>query len=255
MRLTKLIRPFQRHPFPVRALLQRVIALTYSMPADVLANSLPSGLEVDRFGDQGFLTVALVQTRALRPAFLPAVCGKDFFLAGFRIFARYRTGTGHSLRGLFILRSQTDSRIMWLFGNLLTRYRYQVAKVAFAETPEEVHVTMDTPDGTGNLNIRGRLEEGGLPAGSVFPNERIARRFCGPMPFTFDYEPETHSIIRIKGVRSSWRPTLVDIHVDRLAFFERYFPGVPYRLASAFTVCEVPYTWLKGVREPLSRLG
>ena len=48
--------------------------------------------------DFGFLAIAMVQTEALRPAFLPACFGRDFFLIGYRIFARYRTRAGRTLR-------------------------------------------------------------------------------------------------------------------------------------------------------------
>ena len=41
------------------------------------------------------------------------------FFSGYRIFTRYRTTAGRTLRGLRILRSDTDRLSMQLFGNLL----------------------------------------------------------------------------------------------------------------------------------------
>jgi len=41
-----------------------------------------------------------------------------------------------------------------------------------------------------------------LPQGSPFRDFHQARVYAGPMPFTFDYERQTHSIVVIEGVRS-----------------------------------------------------
>ena len=67
-----MIHLLKRHPFPVVARFDRVLALSYALPAAVLEPLLPPGLTLDTYGEHGFLTIALVQTRGLRPAGLPA---------------------------------------------------------------------------------------------------------------------------------------------------------------------------------------
>ena len=64
------------------------------------------------------------RARSLRPAGLPAFVGQDFFLAGYRVFARLRLSDGRTLRGLRILRSDADRWSMVAGGNLLTHYNY-----------------------------------------------------------------------------------------------------------------------------------
>src|SRR5438552_4181764 len=83
-----------------------------------LARRLPPGLQLDTWQGRGFVAIALVQTRGLRPVGLPARLGQDFFLSGYRIFARFTPASGRqrTLRGLRILRSDTDRRLMVLFG-------------------------------------------------------------------------------------------------------------------------------------------
>jgi hypothetical protein len=93
-----------------------------------------------------------------------------------------------------------------------------------------------------------------LPAGSPFKTLRDARRFAGPLPFTFDYESQTHSIIAIRGVRERWEPRLVDVDVRQANFFNHG----PFRrakpiLASAFYVQDIPYRWERGVRYALAK--
>jgi hypothetical protein len=244
----------KRHPLPIRAFFKRSLVLTYAYPRELLEPLLPPGLELDVFGDVGFLAIAMVQTERLRPAFLPRIAGRDFFLTGYRVFARYRTNEGRRLRGLRILRSDTDRRAMACFGNLLTHYHYRTARVEVREDADVLEIQVTTPKGEADLHVRAHLAgTQTLPAGSPFGDLREARRFAGPLPFTFDYEEETHSIIRIEGVRSNWTPLPVEVEVLRNTFIEREpFARAPARLANAFLVSRVPYEWRRGVRAPLS---
>src|SRR5712692_7266782 len=108
----------KRHPLAIRAYFRHCLVLTYAFPQELLEPLLPPGLTLDTYQELGFLAVAMVQTEALRPAFLPPAFGMDFFLAGYRIFARYQNASGRTLRGLRILRSDTDRQVMASAGNL-----------------------------------------------------------------------------------------------------------------------------------------
>jgi Uncharacterized conserved protein (COG2071) len=196
-----------------------------------------------------------VQTEGLRPAGFPALLGQDFFLTGYRIFARFRTAAGRTLRGLRILRSDTDRAFMVGAGNLLTHYRYSRCRVRMEEADGRLAVEVET-GGAADLRVVADLagKPAPLPAGSPFASLAEARRFAGPLPYTFDYEPETHSIVRVEGVRQSWNPEPVAVEVQRCSFLERPpFAGEPGVLANAFHLKDVPYRWERGVREPLPR--
>src|SRR5688572_572425 len=114
----------RRHPFAVEAHFDECITLTYALPADVLRPLVPPGLELETLRGQGFVAVALVQTRSLKPEVLPPGLGQDFFLAGYRVFTTFRRPDGRRLRGLRILRSDADRTMMVVGGNLLTHYNY-----------------------------------------------------------------------------------------------------------------------------------
>jgi hypothetical protein len=242
----------RRHPLPIRSEFELTLVLAYALPAAVLEPLLLPGLTLDRFGDVGFVAVALVQTRNLRPAFLPKQIGLDFFLAGYRIFTRYRF-EGRELRGLQILRSQTDSRIMTFFGNLLTHYNYRRAAVEVTRGEERLAIAIRGTQPHSDLEVVANLaEEATLPATSVFPDWKTARRFAGPLPFTFDHEAETNSIVRIEGVRQKWTPRPVNVEVRRMDFFgQPAFAASTPLLASAFYLANVPYIWRQGVLAPL----
>ena len=244
----------QRHALSIKAHFRTSLVLTYAVPAAALRTFLPPGLMLDTYGDLGFVAVALVETRELRPSFLPAKLGMSFFLSGYRIFTRYRTTGGRTLRGLRILRSDTDKLSMQFFGNLLTHYRYEHSHCRVQRTEQNYAVEVSTPDGGADLFVEADLSAPpvSLPAGSPFADFREARKFAGPLPFTFDYEKQTHSIIRVEGVRQQWNPRPVSVTVHRNAFLD----GDPFRsagavLANAFFLEDVPYSWRPGIREKL----
>jgi hypothetical protein len=242
----------RRHPFPIEARFDDCLTLTYAMPPDVLRPLLPPGLELDTFGGHAFVAVALVQARALRPAALPAACGQDFFLAGYRVFVRFRAGDGRTMRGLRILRSDADRWSMVAGGNLLTHYNYRRCRAAVDKSGYSLRIRVTSFDGAGDLDVAANLNDAALPPGSPFQSLREARRFAGPLPFTFDYEAETGSIVAIQATRTTWLPAPVAVEVKRIGFFDQpAFSRCEPVLAAAFHVSDIEYRWERGVRHPL----
>jgi DoxX-like family/Uncharacterized conserved protein (COG2071) len=239
----------RRHPFPVQAHFRECLTLTYALPPEILRPLLSPGLELETVGGQGFVAVALVQTQALRPAGMPAAFGQDFFLAGYRIFTTFRTPGGRWLRGLRILRSDANRARMVSGGNLLTHYNYHRCASSVDTTGDRIRIAVSTADHTGDLRVTADLSKPALPAGSPFATLREARRFAGPLPFTFDFEAETNAIIAIQATRAGWRPQAVTVDVERVAFFDQpAFAGCTPVLAAAFHVADIDYRWERGVR-------
>jgi hypothetical protein len=244
----------QRHPFPVTAHFKHSLVLTYAVRPEILLPLLPPGLQLDMHDDWGFVAVAMVQTENLRPAIMPRCVAQDFFLAGYRIFAQCKDGQ-RNLRGLRILRSDTDRRLMVVGGNLLTHYNYRKCDVKIFETPQRLDIRVRTPQATADVDVSMDRAQGSLPKSSPFRNEHEALRFAGPLPYTFDYEPQTHSMIVIKGVRENWHPQLVDVEIRENTFLKQpQFEGSDPILASAFYVHDIPYRWERGQRQPLKEV-
>lgn len=139
-------------------------------------------------------------------------------------------------------------------GNLLTHYNYHKCEAALREGGERLEVHVRTRDGRGDLDVAADRQEGAvLPPGSPFADWREARRFAGPLPWTFDYEVQTRSIVRIKGVREHWEPRPVALERVWSAFLEGpAFGGARPVLASAFHTRGIDYRWERGVREPIA---
>jgi hypothetical protein len=246
----------KRHPFPVSAFFRHSLVLTYAFPSELLEPLLGPGLVLDTFKEYGFLAIALVDTEHLRPSFLPKTLGGDFFLSGYRIFARLGKGAS-SLRGLRILRSDTSRRWMVNAGNLLTHYRYRLCHAEVSRRPDHIEWNIRTPGKEADLRVLAWIgeEPAPLPAGSPFLCDKDARKFAGPLPYTFDYEPETHSIIRIRGIRQEWRPKPVRVDVLENTFLSRepFCRATPI-LANAFYVHDIPYRWNRGIRTSLEEI-
>ena len=228
-----MIHLLKRHPLPIVAHFRHSLVLTYAFPREVLDPLVPPGLELDALGGLGFAAVALVQTEALRPAGLPRALGRDFFLVGYRIFVRRG-----SLRGLRILRSETDAALVALVGNALTRYGWRRVGIDVRDEPPVYDVRTSS-----GLHVRADLRPASLPEGSPFAGAREARRFAGPLPYTFEHEPETGAIVAVRGVRAGWEPQPVRADVHRNDFADELGGG---SLANAFHVGDVDYRWERG---------
>jgi uncharacterized protein DUF2071 len=241
----------RRHPLPIVAHFRHSLVLAYAFPQEVLRPLLPPGLVLDTFTELGFAAVALVQTERLRPSFVPVRLGQSFFLSGYRLFVR--RAEQPSLRGLYILRSDTDRRSMALLGNLLTHYRYRVAHVSVTERPGELEIMVRTAGGEADLHVIADVASrpAPLPAGSPFGSLEEARTFAGPLPYTFDYEASTRSLVVVRAVRTAWDPQPVEVEVRRATFFDqRPFRDAEPVLANAFHVADVDYRWERGTVVP-----
>lgn len=236
------------HPFAVEAFFTRSLVLTFAAPAAEVQALLPAPLVADTWQDEwAFLAVALVQTRALRPQGFPAFLGQDFCLVGYRAFVRYVTPAGKRLRGLYILRSETDRRRMVLLGNAFTHYGYAPIDLSLTDTPGG-GLAASSRRGDFDIAVEAPGAAVALPAGSPFASWAEARRFAGPLPFTFAVEAARRRIVIVEGVREHWQPQPVAVTRAHAGFLEQ-LPISQLTLANAFLLRDVPYHWKKGRTE------
>jgi hypothetical protein len=234
----------KNHPFAVETFFECSLVLTYAVPKDELRSLIPECLELDTFDDKwAFVAVALVNTKSLRPKGFPAFMGNDFFLIGFRVVVKYHTNEGKRLRGLYILKSETNKSKMSFFGNIFTHYKYTTTDINYFNSPEKVAVTSVKSGLDIEVNLNGT--DVGLPGGSPFSDWKEARRYAGPLPFTFTYNADTKEVLIIEGVRENWIPQPVEVIKNKVGFLEKKdFKGIV--LANAFIINDIPYYWKKG---------
>ena len=234
------------HPFAVEAFFEHSLVLTFAAPLAEVQELLPVPLVADTFAEGwGFLAVALVQTRHLRPQGFPRWLGQDFFLIGYRVFVRYPAPNGKRLRGLYILRSETDKKCMTALGNLFTHYQYHTTDIGQQETDGRLTIKSRQSDFHVTLTAAVPGAEVPLPAGSPFTTWADARRFAGPLPFTFSTDAGSSQMLIVEGVRQHWQPQPVAVANCHAGFLEQLNLS-HLVLANAFAVHNVPYHWKKG---------
>ncbi|MCK8494600.1 DUF2071 domain-containing protein [Spirosoma sp. RP8] len=234
----------KNHPFGVEAFFDYSLVLTYAFQKKDLQSLIPECLTLDTYLDRwAFVAVALVQTKALRPKGFPAFLGNDFFLIGYRIFVRYITPTGKRLRGLYILKSETDSKKMAFLGSLFTRYRFITTDIRQEWTGASLIIRSQKSQV--DIAINTQFIDNSLPLQSPFTSWKEARRYAGPLPFTFSYDPSRRQVLIIEGLREQWQPTPVEVEQAQIPFIKSlsHHDG---QLASAFLVSQLPYCWKPG---------
>ncbi|MBT1696061.1 DUF2071 domain-containing protein [Fulvivirgaceae bacterium PWU4] len=236
------------HPFAVASHFETSLVLTYAVPKEELQKFIPECLLLDTFEDTwAFIAVAMVKTRHLRPKGFPKFIGNDFVLTGYRIFVQYHTSYGKRLRGLYIIRSETDKPKMTFLGNIFTHYKYQKTDIAFER--QNGIITVQSAKSNLFVKVKESSHEIGLPEHSPFRDWKEARRFAGPLPFTFTYNPNKKEVLVIEGVREEWIPQPVEVIEGRTGFIDDL--GLKSAvLANAFVISNIPYYWKKGRKDP-----
>jgi uncharacterized protein YqjF (DUF2071 family) len=234
----------RNHPFAVDAFFESSLVVTYAVPKVELEALLPKCLELDTYNNEwAFIAVAMVQTKALRPKGFPKWMGNNFFLIGYRIFVTYTTSTGKRLRGLYILKSETNKKKMEWLGSIFTQYNYTTTDIL--QTLQNNIQEIKSVKSEFSVSFIAEDTDVSLPPNSPFTSWKEARRFAGPLPFTFSYNPLTAKVLIVQGVRQFWQPQPVNIVNASFGFIEDlHLHNV--HLASAFIVKNIPYSWKKG---------
>ncbi len=135
---------------------------------------------------------------------------------------------------------------MEFFGNIFTHYNYTTTDIFLGKKEDQLEVASKHS----NFRVVVQLdnEEIDLPEHSPFASWKEARRFAGPLPFTFTYNEETKKILIIEGVRKDWKPKPVSILDYQISFLDQLPIKNPI-LANAFVINDIPYYWKKGKSE------
>lgn len=239
-----MFKTLKNHPFAVEAFFESSTVFTFAVPKEQLENLIPECLTLDTFQDKwAFIAIAMVQTKDLKPKGFPNFMGNDFFLIGYRVFVRYTDKRGKRLRGLYILKSETDSKKMTFRGNIFTYYNYTTTDININEIGKKLKIYSQKSNF--KIDVSKDIEEVDLPTNSPFLNWKEARRFAGPLPFTFTYNEKTKEVLIIEGVRTNWKPKPLKVESYHFKFLED-LKLKNHILANAFSIENIPYQWKKG---------
>jgi hypothetical protein len=117
--------------------------------------------------------------------------------------------------------------MMEVVGNIFTHYNYTTTDIEMSTVSNTVEIKSKKSDFLIEIE---KADNASLPVNSPFADWKEARRFAGPLPFTFTYNPEAKNVLIVEGVRQNWQPAAVK----------------NCELANAFIIENVPYYWKKG---------
>ena len=239
-----MFKSLKNHPFAVESFFESSIVFTFAVPKAALETLIPDCLTLDTFQDKwAFIAIAMVQTKDLKPKGFPKFMGNDFFLIGYRVFVRYTNSKGKSLRGLYILKSETDSKKMTFRGNIFTHYNYTTTDINIKSEKDKIEIF--SRKSNFKIKVNKKDDEIDLPINSPFKNWKEARRFAGPLPFTFTYNEETKEVLIIEGVRQNWKPKPLKVEDYHFDFLDK-LQLKNCVLANGFIIENIPYQWEKG---------
>lgn len=245
------------HPVAMTARFRELLVVTFAFPTAVLEPLVPASLALEQHDGHGFLAVALVDLDGLRPAALPRRLGVAARFAGYRVFVRATTARGRTRRGLKVLHTDVNRWPLVAGMRLLTRYHATHARISWRHAGDRLGIRVEAPGGRSDLGVTASLARvpETPPPGSPFASWGLARPFAGPLPWTFAPDPAGASAVMVRGVRDRWDPRPVAVeHTDIALFRQPPFAAASPRLAAAFRLGGLEYTWTAGVVEPLSRI-
>lgn len=98
---------------------------------------------------------------------------------------------------------------MTFLGNLFTYYNYTTTDISQLSYDNFYEVSSKHSDFFAKIKTTDTTPQ--LPLASPFSDWKSARRFAGPLPFTFTFDALKNEVLIIEGVREDWTPKPVEV--------------------------------------------
>lgn len=135
---------------------------------------------------------------------------------------------------------------MALLGNIFTHYNYNYTEIQQTQSGNRRSIT-SVKSGF-QVMIENTEGEISMPADSPFSSWQEARRYAGPLPFTFYHDAGKNTVLTVEGMRQNWHPQPLKVLQADFDFLKSL--GLQNAvLANAFEIRNVPYWWKKGYFE------
>lgn len=252
-------------PFPVtmRGDIDRCVLVSLATPARSVQRLVPRGLRLlERAGINGerfaFWNVVLCHIDSMRPSWAPPALGVSYHHVAHRLMVEADDGSppGESpTQGLYFVRSDADSTLVCLGGNLVSDFRFHAARVERVERGGAATAVerwrVRSRDHHGDLDAAFSDGAPTQPEGSPFASLAEARAFLKYRPFGVS-PGRAGRRLRLAEVfreEAAWdeRPVVVD------AFRSGFLASIGQEGASielAVRVAPIAYRWRLGRTVP-----
>ena len=230
------------------------LLLSFRTDAKRAAERLPRSIEPITRGGFAFWNVVACRVEKMRPVGVPAALGVSYHHVAYRLLVRAHTEHGER-RGLFFVRSDSDSALINLPGNWLTDFRFHAAKIQLDAEPNALNLRVDSRDGRADAEVNLIEGEPELAAGSPFGSIEEARTFLKYPPLALSVAGDELKLARVERDERDWHERAVAVEQLRLEYLDTWGTRDAV-LELATRVDPLPYRWTlggSGGRERLER--
>ena len=144
-------------PLTMHGRLADCLTFTYRTPATSVAGLLPKPLEPDTQGEWAFWNIVAASVEDMRPAGVPQALGVSYHHVSYQLLVKAKVARGDTLRGVYFVRSDADSRLISQFGNAMTDFRFAHGAVELSRADDRGHDLL-------TVSVQGSAEDGGCDA-------------------------------------------------------------------------------------------
>jgi uncharacterized protein YqjF (DUF2071 family) len=231
-----------KNPITMRGLLDRCWLFCYNTPWEEARSVLPPQLEPVTHRGKAFWGIVVSHIRAMRPWPAPWPLGLSYWHTAYRLHVRLQPEVGESVEGLYFVRSDCNSRLMSLVGNLLTDYNFHTAPIRVEQQSDGITVRIESPDYPAEARMSNQRPSR-LPHGSVFSSLDEAAAFLKYKPYGISINKNgTANVVKIVREESLWQSRLLEIRSSQWSFFD----GRTVSPEICYQVDPITYQWNRG---------
>jgi len=240
----------QKNPLTMVGTIDRCWLFTYQTPEADAQRLLPYPLLPVTYRGSAFWNVVVCHVDGMRPKGAPKALGMCYWHVAYRLYVRYPTGTrvrtpdspvvdGPEIQGLYFVRSECDSKLMAMAGNIMTDFNFHTAEI----TVDNGRIDVDGADCQGHTVVS-ESAPSALPPYSAFDHLDQAARFLKYKPFGISVDTHgTGNIVRIVRDERAWHARLVEAQADW-----SFFADKDVRPEICYEVDPIDYQWNRAYR-------
>ena len=221
--------------------LSECLLLAYRVEAGAVRALVPPGLELVTCAGHAFWNVVACRVERMRPPGLPKVLGLSYNHVAYRLYVR---ATSCRVDGLYFVRSDADSRLISVAGNLMTDFRFHPSTITLSADGPRVNCTVRGHSADADVMVDNDSPPPSLATNSPFGSPEEAARFL-------KYRPVAMSVSRrgwlklttVHRHEPDWHERRVRVVKDHLPFLDRFGPR---HLELATRVEPLDYRWVLG---------
>ena len=232
----------QKNPLTMHGRLERCWLFTFQTSPVAARQRLPGMLEPVTHNGYAFWNVVIVRLRGMRPRPLPAWMGVSYWHAAYRLYVRFPRPHEQPVEGLYFVRSDCDSHLVHVLGNLLTDFRFSFAPISCQERDRQVELSVHAPQAPAHVLLDRRMPSA-LPGYSAFSSLGEATAFLEYEPFGIGVGPAGEvNVVPVARDEAAWQTKLLRVASSSWGFFAagEVRPEICYEVAA------IDYRWQRG---------